>query len=186
MPGLKDLVTVADVKRYAPNVTGNGLDDLIQDLITNESQFIDTWLNRPVLEGTHTERYNGEGSALIPLHHFPITAVSSVKVNDQAWDFATLTTQMGFRFDDRFLIAINAVFPRGYQNIEVTYTGGYTKAAVPQDIKQACIELVTLRIDERKRLGVTSKSLNGENITYSDKDMPESVQARLNPYRSYI
>lgn len=181
-----DFVTVNDVKAFAPSGQGNGLDDLIQALITRESEFIQTWLNRPLLQATVTERYDGEGAHLLPLNLWPITSVQSVVVDDLVWAPATTAASTGYRNSQRFLIAINQRFTRGVQNVAVTYTGGYPKASLPDEVKQACIELVTLRLDERKRLGQTGKSLNGDSVQFDKGDMPPSIAARLTPFKTYI
>lgn len=182
-----DFVTVNDVKAYATSAQGNNLDDLIQSLITSESKFIATWLNRDLLEATQTETHDGEGHSMMPLNLWPISAVSAVVVDDQTWKPAVLSTDIGYKFSKRFLIAVNQRFPRGFQNVKVTYTGGYTKAALPIEIKQACIELVALRLEERKRQGQSSKSLNGDNVQFDvARDMPAAIAARLRPYLTYI
>lgn len=54
---------------------------------------------------------------------------------------------------------------------------------LPLDIEQACIELVALRYQERQRIGQVSKSLAGEVVAFSQKDMQEDVAAALAPYR---
>jgi hypothetical protein len=94
-----------------------------------------------------------------------------------------MSAVLGYSFNQRFLIA-NARFPKGTRNVKVTYTAGYT--TVPEDIKQACMEMVALRLDERKRIGVSSQSIAGESVSYKDQDMPMSVQATLQKYRSYV
>lgn len=181
-----DFVTVNDVKAYAVSTAGNSLDDLIQSLITRESAFIQSWLNRDLLQETVTERYDGEGASLLPLNLWPITSVAQVVVDDLVWTPASSAASIGYRFSQRFLIGINQRFPIGMQNVVVTYTGGYLKAALPEPIKQACIELVALRLDERKRLGQTGKTLNGESVQFSQLEMPAAIAARLTPYKTYI
>ena len=54
---------------------------------------------------------------------------------------------------------------------------------IPDDIQQACIELVSLRYAERNRIGQASKSLAGEVVAFTQKDMPADVATALQPYR---
>lgn len=61
----------------------------------------------------------------------------------------------------------------------VTFSYSY----LPPEIEQACIELVALRYQERQRIGQVSKSLAGEVVAFSQKDMPDDVAAALAPYR---
>lgn len=54
---------------------------------------------------------------------------------------------------------------RGYQNISVTYTGGYAAAAVPENIKQVMRELTGLFYKDPQRVGTASKSKAGHAVT---------------------
>lgn len=62
---------------------------------------------------------------------------------------------------------------------EVTMTYDY----VPGPVAQACIEMVGLDLKQRDNLGINSKMLGGETVTYTDKGMTPSVRAMLDPYR---
>jgi len=61
-----------------------------------------------------------------------------------------------------------------------------TYAYTPQEIEQACIEIVSLRYRERSRIGENSKSIGGETVSYTVKDFPDSVKTILNNYRRVI
>ena len=54
---------------------------------------------------------------------------------------------------------------------------------VPGPVEQAVIELVGLDLKQRDNLGVTSKVLANETVSYSDKGMSASVKEMLQPYR---
>jgi hypothetical protein len=56
----------------------------------------------------------------------------------------------------------------------------------PGPVEQAVIELVGGDLKQRDNLGVSSKSLRDEHITYLDKAMPASVQGLLWPYRKVV
>ncbi|HUN48020.1 MAG TPA: hypothetical protein VMU85_15930, partial [Stellaceae bacterium] len=61
------------------------------------------------------------------------------------------------------------------------YTAGYP--ATPPEVEQACIELVALRYRERERIGHVSKSLAGETVAFSQKDMSDDIRTILSVYR---
>lgn len=73
-------------------------------------------------------------------------------------------------------------FNTGNANESVTMTYGY----VPGPIEQAVIEMIGLDMKQRDNLGVTSKSLAGETVSYSDKNMTASVREMLWPYRRMV
>lgn len=62
---------------------------------------------------------------------------------------------------------------------EVTMTYDY----VPGPVVQGCIELVGLDLKQRSNLGVQSRTLAGESVTYTDRSLPPSVRELLQPYR---
>ena len=57
---------------------------------------------------------------------------------------------------------------------------------IPDDLQQACIALVSLRLSERARIGQVSKSLAGEVVAFTQKDMPADVATTLQSYRRVI
>lgn len=181
-----DLCTLDDVRRYSASVAGSQLDGLINTLITTQSAFVKAYLERELTLATYTESYGGERGKLLPLLNWPIVSVSSVVVDGNAWSYAANISDIGYRFNDRFLIAMNQLFTEGFENIQVTYQGGYAPGAYPNDIVQACAELVSLRLEERKHQGQRSKTLAGEQVVYLDTAMPKSIAALLDNHRSYI
>jgi hypothetical protein len=64
----------------------------------------------------------------------------------------------------------------------VTLTYGYA----PAPVEQACIEMVGLDLKSRDNLGITSKSLAGETISYSSRGLTDSVKEQLMPYRRML
>lgn len=54
---------------------------------------------------------------------------------------------------------------------------------IPGGVEQAVLELAGLKVKQRDNLGITSKTLAGESITYESKDMTPSIERLLWPYR---
>jgi hypothetical protein len=73
---------------------------------------------------------------------------------------------------------------RGRKTITVAYTGGY--AAIPYEVEQACLETIALRYKEIDRIGVRSKSLAQETVSYIVTELSPSAQAQLQPYRRIV
>lgn len=183
---MADLTTLANVKAWL-SITTNGEDAVLQSLITSVSKYIENWLNRTILSATYTEYRDGTGTNRIMLANQPVTAVSSVVMNNLGVPAvaipASTAMSFGYVFDARNikLVGFGAKFPMGMNNVVVTYTAGY--ATVPVDIERACLELVALRFRERSRIGENSKSIGGETVSYNVKDFPDSVRTLLNQYR---
>lgn len=54
---------------------------------------------------------------------------------------------------------------------------------VPSALQQACNEMVGLDLKQRDNLGVQSKSLGGETVSYTTKGMTDSVKEMCWPFR---
>jgi len=84
------------------------------------------------------------------------------------------------------LVIFGYYVPRQPLCVSLIYQAGY--ATVPQDIAQACIELVALRYRlERQHPGVTADHIGtaaGDGVTYSQKDMNAWMRTTLQQYRA--
>jgi hypothetical protein len=177
-----DLTDLATVKSWL-GISGTATDDLIASLISAVSSFVGNYLDRQVLSADYVETYRGNGRSAMLLRNFPITAVASV-----AFAGRTITAMAdpvalssGILFDDRSLRLIGERFPLGLP-VVVTYTAGYVSA--PPDLAQAATELAGEAFRRRDRIGLTSKSLGGQEVVaFSQADMNATVKALLAPYQ---
>jgi hypothetical protein len=200
-----DLTTLADVKAWLQ--TGQSAfpatdDALLTRLITAASQFIQTWLNRQIASQDWVEVRDGLGNALGPYDAryqfatFPVSAVSRVVVDGVTIPpipaslpgqsgiaiVDTFVTQAGYLFTPTQLVIRGYAVPRKAGCVSLQYTAGY--AVTPPDLAQACIELVALRYRERSRIGEVSRAGGGgETVSYSQKDMSDSIKTLIQQYR---
>jgi hypothetical protein len=177
-----DLTDLATVKSWL-GLTTSGSDALIASLITAVSAFIPNYLGRQILGGSYIETYRGNGQHALLLRNFPITAVASVAFAGQTIttpaDPVALTS--GFLFDDRALTLIGCRLPVGLP-VVVSYTAGYVVA--PADVSQAAVELVGEAFRRRERIGLTSKTLGGQEVVaFSPKDMNDAAKGLLASYQ---
>lgn len=182
---MADLTTLANAKQWLglPEVSTDD-EALLTRLISSASEFIQTWLNRDIASQDYNEARDGTGGNRLVFAEYPVTAVSSVVVDGRPIPRAVDVVSIGYRFDSQQIILNGYVFTKGWSNVQLAYTAGF--AAVPMEIEQACIELVSLRFKERDRIGHQSKSLAGETVTFFIKDMPDSVRTILNNYKRVV
>jgi len=179
-----DLTTLANVKAWL-GITSSTDDAQLSRLITAYSQYIQTWLNRQIAAQSYSELRDGSGKDFLVFADYPVTAVTSLKINGQAISqSADGVLQPGYAFDDGQIWLIGYRFAKGRKNIALTYTAGY--ATTPPELEQAVIEVIALRYKERERIGHQSKSLAGETVSFYIKDYPDSVQTILNNYRKVV
>jgi len=200
-----DLTTLADVKAWLQ--TGQSAfpatdDALLTRLITAASQFIQTWLNRQIASQDWIEIRDGVGNALgscdvrYQFAAFPVTAVGLVAVDGVAIPpisappptqsgiavVSTFATQAGYLFTPTQLVIRGYAVPRKAGCVTLQYTAGYS--VIPPDLAQACIELVALRYRERSRVGEVARAIGGgETVSYSQKDMSDSIKTLIQQYR---
>lgn len=177
----RDLTTVATLKSYVSPGTSDL--DLMQRLITAASVAIQNYINFDIISQSYTDYYDGTGGRVMVLSQNPITAVASVTIGSQIVP-AGSSTVCGFYFDNTRLILNGYSFCRGIANVAVTYTAGY--ATVPPDIEQFCIGTVQYWLNDRQRGGEVSRSMGGQTITYSQKDMPDWVKTGLNNLKKVV
>jgi len=177
-----DLTTLANVKAwFAPPLTATSDDALLQRLITAASGFIASWLGRDLALQSYTEHRDGNGGTRLSFAQTPVSAVAAVSIDGVAIPPAPDAVGAGFIASTTQLYLRGFCFTPGVRNVSLTYTAGY--AATPAEVEQACIELVALRYRERERIGHVSKSLAGETVSFSQKDMSDDVKTLLSLYR---
>ncbi len=197
----QDLCTLTDVKAWL-NVTVTTDDNLLQRLLTAESTMIQSWLNRQIASQSYTETRDGsgvgDGAYEMVLANYPVTAIASLTIDGLAVPASTDNgvMQPGYGFDSHRIWLARVTnsyeerysnawqFTRGRGNVIITYTAGY--ATTPDDIYQACIELVSIRYRERDRIGQNSKSLAGETVSFNTKAMTDSILQTLNQYKKVV
>lgn len=137
-----DLALLADVKAWL--TVSNATDDaLLSRLITDLSGAICAYLSRPsLIPRTVAERYDGNGKSRLYLRQFPVVAIASLLINDNAIAAAPAPTAGASFPQSGYLLSpwdgappgkIQAIdlfgsaghFWLGRQNVVVTYTAGY-------------------------------------------------------------
>jgi hypothetical protein len=175
-----DLVTLAAIKAYM-GITGTELDATLAAQITRVSAAIEGYLQTNVLAASFEEKRNGYGGTAIQLYRKPVQSVQALVINGQAVQAATAFGQPGWWLSGRLLLLVGCTYAKGWGNVDVTYTAGYT--TVPADIEQACLEAIALATKRKDHIDVSSKSLGGETISYITSNMTPSALTMLNRYR---
>jgi uncharacterized phiE125 gp8 family phage protein len=118
------LMTLDDLKLHL-GVSGSGDDDLLEELQDAAEEFVTVHCGRAFEGGTFAESFAG-GSRMLVLRNFPVTAVSSLKVDptrtfgpDTERDTATYVLHA-----DRGVI----------ENLNGPFVGGAAKGAYPQAV----------------------------------------------------
>lgn len=179
---MADLTSLANAKSWL-GVSGSSDDALLTRLISASSDYIQTWLNRSIVQSAYTNTRNGNGGKRMMFRDYPVASISSLVIDQQSVP-ASIAGGAGYVFNDTAIMLIGYSFTRGFQNVVITYTAGYL--VIPTEIEQACIELVSLRYKDRDRIGMVSKAIGGETTSYSQKDMSDSIETTLANYKKVV
>src|SRR5689334_21311467 len=177
-----DLCSIAELKAWLPNM-GNNDDATLQSLISNASLQVLQYIDRPHILasvlGSLAESYDGNDSDRLLPRQFPILSVSSVSIDNVPVPQSAGPVAAGFLWDSRRILLRGYRFCRGVQNVQLSYTAGYS--AVPLDLKQAAIEAFALTYRQRVRIGERSNSMNGQvTVSFDMGDVPPRSMAVFN------
>ena len=185
-----DLTTLAAVKPWL-TVTDTNSDTLLGALITAASRVILNYTGRSTFELTpYTDIYDGNGKNWLLLRQWPVMSVATI-----SYDSAVITSAAsgvplanGYLLEpplagggNQRLTLFGYAMPRGRSNVQITYSAGY--ATTPEDVGQACCELVGEMFRRKDHIGQMSKTLGGqETISFAQSAMNATIKLSLDTY----
>jgi hypothetical protein len=202
------LDTLANVKTRL-GITGSGDDSLLSLLQDSADSFIENWCDRDFIGGSYTEYHPG-GSEFIYLRNFPVTAVTTVKVDPSyAFGSETIIPATDYTVHSDWgviqslagpvlpharlgLVNSEATFwtrgPRVVQVVYATATG-----AVPNDVKEAYARLIGNWYRRAKTeaaenfLSITHQKFGDAALVFASEQpgaLTDDVRELLAPYRA--
>jgi len=177
------LCTVAQVKAYLNDDSlGTDFDNLLEDLVNRASDIIEEYIGTNIINASHTETYDGDGTQYLFLDYYPIVSVSSLSDDDVAIssdDYMIYKLEGYIYYEDGF--------SNEHQVIDITYSSGYgaDKDSIPLDFIHACIKLVCYWF---KRDEADYSDTYGESaeLVVPASGIPQSVKDILNPYKKRL
>lgn len=205
-------ITTAGSYTVAPTIaiSGDGVgatatvyfaaDVALARLITSCTRLMLRLMNRDaVLVESVTERRNGSGTERMALRCWPVVSVTSVTVGNTVLPASSNGVQAGWVTDGFSVLLVGSQYPgycggygggtygmfaKGFQNVAIVYTYGWT--TVPEDIAQACIELVAQRWTRKGHIDQDSVSMGGpvaQTTSYQKGALPKEVEQICNRYK---
>ena len=161
------LTSLAYVKDYG-QITTTTWDVFLTNRIFAVSALIQSYCNRTFPVQTYTEDYDGPGSTTLLLHQWPVQAVSQV-ILDQYYPLPTTLGSSDIVVNaNKGIISVSPSsvgqkwFGYGDQNIQVTYTAGYS--TIPNDIQEAAAAMVLLAYAKMAGGNYTDLTVSQEKI----------------------
>ena len=138
-----DLVSLGALKAHL-GVQSSADDVLLSSMISQISRAICTWLNRAFLWPRDvTDIFDGNGRNRIQLRNWPVVSISSVTTDGCSVAPSTDGRSFGWLLEPgdedppgamQLLMLRSGFFPRGWQNVTVTYRAGYQISDEPQTV----------------------------------------------------
>jgi len=175
-----DLTTLAAAKEWLGIPSTTTTDDaLLSKHVSRVSAAAESYMGRTIASASYTETVNGRGTSKLAFHRIPVTAVASVTVNGVGIPSRTSPTSVGFSFDTQLLYLSGYTFTKGVQNVVLQYTAGF--ASIPADLEGVVLEILALRWANKDRVGVSSKALAGEQVSWFH-NAPQDMKDVLDSY----
>jgi hypothetical protein len=135
------------------------------------------------------ELRDGDDSAILTLAHTPIVSVTALTIDGQAVDPTLAKVYADYlKFEDAGeysprLRSSTRIFPRGCQNISVSYRAGY--ARIPREVSDACVFQVIFLQNTLAKQGIQSETNQVANATttYSDANIAPEAKRLANRFR---
>lgn len=185
---MPDLTTLTNVKAWLPDMAQVTTSDaLLSRLISAASQAVCVYCGRADFGvQTYAESYDGPTGAVLVLRQWPVVQVDTLAFADGTSPPAyTLEAPLPGGGPQRLILSQGG-FPPGPASVSVTYDAGWP--STPLDVEQAVIELVGERFRARERIGLSAKTLGGQETTGFVTSSPfnATIAALLAPYRRVV
>lgn len=175
------ICTPADVRTYLGKTEAQVPDTVLSPLCEGVDAFVLSFLNRDSLTvATYDEVYHGTGSQTIVPDNRPVVSVTLLEVNGVAVAPA-VGMGPGLVWDSFSVHFRDGLLPRGLNNVRIVYEAGF--ASVPADIKEAAVSIVAEKWARSSRVGVASKTIGQESISYRADDLTPHARRVLTQYR---
>lgn len=177
---MADLTTLPRVKEWLA-ITASTNDALLSRLISAASDYIETYLSRDIALTSYQSYRDGHGGRRLMFRNYPVVSLTALKVGGVSIP-PSVDGSPGFVHTETSVTLVGGYrFDIGASNVYLEYTAGYDP--IPNEIEQACIDLVSMRYRERDRIGLTSKSLAGESVTFNTREFSDAVGSTLVQYK---
>lgn len=183
------LLTLNDLKASLQIAFSTTTYDTSLALMVNEATgMIEKKCHRRFKQTTYTtETYDGTGTKQLWIRNPPIISITLITVDNETISEATdYDDYDGYRIEPQVnghkmegMLYLSNGWDKGEQNVEVTYSGGYT--TIPDDIRRAAVMMIREWYNMyRNTQGFKSESIG--KYSYSYDALPDSVQKSIDDY----
>lgn len=196
------ICTLAQVREAAGIVESDtSQDDLILRLIGAVQKFVERRTRRTFSTGIETRIFDGTDKGRLEVDDyqelFAVDLLNPDRTSYKSFGVSTeLLCEPYNKVPKRSILIQNNVsenpyrslgrspyiFPKGFGNIRVNANWGSFSIA-PPDLEDIAISLVTSKLYKASSRGITSSSIGGESVSFSEKDMSDQDMQVLESYK---
>lgn len=181
-----NLVTRNEVEQHLNKTVGSA-NDLIDHIIPLASGLVEAFCNRVFASTEYIKLYDGQGDYELMLDEYPLISVSLLSQNidreNSKYNSSIDSASMLLQKETGIIVLYNEFFNAGHKNVYIKYQSGY--AEIPETIKSVTLDLISKKYYDikEKRLGVTTRSVMGENVTFIFTDLSELNKKILSTFK---
>lgn len=161
------LVTLAEVKTFL-GITGTDSDSLLEMLINQATDYLETRCDRRFADTTYTEQvYDGNGNVELVLKQFPVITFTKLEKNtayNNSDNWEEIDSEDYWVDETEGIITRVVNFRKGKQNYRATYKAGYE--TIPYDLQYMAMSMISDVYNRRKNTGVTKETLGDHSVEF--------------------
>lgn len=166
------------------------LDDFITELLERASEYIERFTQREFTSNDATKTIDGKGSRSFMVPDHPVISISSIKIDGDTIDASNykLKEPSGYRANNSGVVVRTdgGRWPYGNQNIEISYTWGYSTTPGPvKDVaEEIAADMLQTAVNNYKTGGLDSMNIEGFQTQFEDRfALNSSQRERLKPFK---
>lgn len=171
---MSDLVSLQAVQaRHINWISTPANDALLAQYVAQASAWFERQTNRTFAAHDITDEPHAlNATGMVILNESPVIEIASVTIGGEAASYVRCS---GY-------LKITAPYSRE-DIVEVSYRAGFE--AIPADVAGAVANLAIYWFDARTRVGVMSKSTDGQSQSFDTRQIPPEVQSTVDAWRSW-
>lgn len=174
------LITLDNLKTFL-GITGSDQDSLLEMLINQVTDYIETRTDRRFKETTYTEEeYDGTGQSELVLKQFPIITFTKLEKNnatDNTDSWEEVDTDDYWIDESEGILTKTTLFNKGKHNYRATYTAGYE--TIPYDVQFLAMSIISDINGRRQNMGVVKETLGDHTIDFERAVQENPVLAKI-------
>ena len=184
----KSLVLLDDYKAYK-GISSTTEDTRTSVIIASVSAFVKNYCGRTFIDYTtvnKTEYIDGTGKSSFFLNEFPVLEAPVINTSLNAQQDQTLLvegTDFYVEYNTGEIVHALSCFPGGFHSVQVVYKGG--DVDIEEDLKLACLDLVTYYLKEQYKPKQSTGSSISENFSSGElpSRIPNHIKNTLDLYK---